>query len=207
MPPGSLYFQGNLIIPKGIVLGTNHDEFWLAIKLKEVDSYWSGPNAKCIVSELPVSPASIMEALGYVWLDSPNRGGYTIQYKSPYDIITVLEDDKRPAKRIWLWSCDSSPRRIEYLDTGGQAVLTAELTHYAAVQGDFAVPTRIELTARGKDEKGEKLLVELNKDTLEVFTPTPQQVKALFERPEPTGIGHVLMLTEDCRFIEIKTGH
>ncbi|HSV26813.1 MAG TPA: hypothetical protein VLH60_02875 [Sedimentisphaerales bacterium] len=202
MPPQGLYFQGNLIIPKGVVLGTNSEEFWLWIRLREVDSFWSGRHAECVSANLLFAPAGILEALGYVRLDPQNAGGYSLQHKSPYDVVTMHTDSGGTAKRVWLWPCDSTVRKIEYFGADGKAVLTTLLRQYAAVQGDFQVPTQIDMTAHREDGRSEKISITLNRDTLEVFEPTERQAEALFTRPEPAGVRHIFRLGDDCRFVE-----
>jgi hypothetical protein len=202
MPPNGLYFQGNLIIPKGIVLGTSDEEFWLWIKLKEVDSFWSGPNAGCVSTALIVSPASILESLGYVSLAPENSGGYSFMHKPPYDVVTVRDDKGRVAKRLWFYTCDSSPRKIEYFDPDGKPGLVATLSHYATVSGEFAVPTQIELAAYRHPGQPERISIKLNKDTLAVFEPTARQAEVLFTKPDPAGVGHIFRLDNNCRFEE-----
>src|SRR4030042_3023485 len=42
-PPAEIYMQGDVALdPKGIILGSNKEEFWLAVRLKEVSGYWYG---------------------------------------------------------------------------------------------------------------------------------------------------------------------
>jgi hypothetical protein len=42
-PPSEIYMQGDVgFDPKGLVLGCNERDFWLALKPKEISSYWWG---------------------------------------------------------------------------------------------------------------------------------------------------------------------
>jgi hypothetical protein len=209
MPPQGLYFQGNLIIPKGVVLGTNAEEFWLWIKLKEVDTFWSGPMGGCAGSEstdgpaMLVPPASVLESLSYVKLDPQNPGGQSFQYRSPYDVVTVHAADGRIARKMWIYSCDSTPRKIEYYGADGKPVVTTTMGHYVNVAGEFAVPTQIEMTLHRGEGRTDKLSIMLNKDVMEVFEPTKRQAEVLFSKPDPAGTKHILKLGEGCRFEEV----
>jgi hypothetical protein len=202
-PPQGLYFQGNLIIPKGLILGTNSEEFWLWIKLKEVDSFWSGPISGC--SETPallLSPSSVLESLGYLRLDPRNPGGYAIKHEGPYDVLTMLDEKGALARRVYVYSCDSTPRKIEYFGSGNKLVMTTTLQYYKPVAGGSSVvPTQIEMTLVGKD-RSQKLSITLNKDTLEVFEPSAKQSAVLFAKPDASGTKHIFKLNPDCRFEE-----
>jgi len=203
MPPHGLYFQGNLIIPKGLILGANAEEFWLWIKLKEVDTFWNGRLGQCVSEPaLLLAPESVLESLGYVGLPPDSPGGYSFQHKSPYDVVTMWDGSGRIAGRVWIYSCDSSPRKIEYYTAEGKLFLTTKLSRYAAVTPDFAVPTQIEMSHSRSDGRIERLSITLNKDVLEVFEPTPRQADVLFTRPDPAGTKHIFILQDDCTFVE-----
>jgi hypothetical protein len=208
MPPHGLYFQGNAIVPKSIVLGTNSEEFWLWIKLKEVDSFWSGPIGQCFSGDSDVapvmllSPANILESLGYVKLDPQNPGGYAFQHESHYDVVTMLDAKGSLARKVYIYSCDSTPRKIEYYRPGNKLMLTTVLSYYWQVTPELAVPTRIEMTFVDEKDRSQKLSMTLNKDTLEVFKPTP----AVFTKPDPSGTKHIFKLDENCRFEETPAG-
>ena len=212
MPPQGLYFQGNVIVPKSVILGTNAQEFWLWIKLKEVDSFWSGPFGGCVsgASEaspvMLLSPASILESLSYVKLDSQNPGGYAFRHKSPYDVVTMLDAQGLPARNVYIYSCDSTPRKIEYFGPGNKLMLTTRLSNYAMVTPELAVPTRIEMTFIDEKDRSQKLSIALNKDTLEVFRATPRQATGLFTKPDPVGTRHIFRLGDNCKFEEIPAG-
>jgi hypothetical protein len=209
MPPQGLYFQGNLIIPKGVVLGTNADEFWLWIKLKEVDTFWSGPMGGCVGVEstdgpaMLVPPASVLESLSYVKLDPQNPWGNSFQHSSPCDVVTVHAADGHIARRMWIYPCDSTPRKIEYYGADGKLAVTATMGHYVNMAGEFAMPTQIEISLHRGDGRTDKLSITLNKDAMEVFEPTKRQAEVLFSMPDPAGTGHIMRLNGDCRFEEV----
>jgi hypothetical protein len=204
MPPQGLYFQGNLIIPKGLILGTNSEAFWLWIKLKEVDSFWSGPISGC--SETPallLSPASVLESLGYMRLEPENPGGYAMKHEGAYDVLTMLDDSGALARRVYVYSCDSTPRKIEYYGSGNKLVMTTMLQYYRPVaEAGFAVPTQIEMTVTREKDRPQKLSITLNKDTLEAFEPSEKQAAVLFASPDPSGTKHIYKLNSGCRFEE-----
>ena len=65
-PPVEIYMQGDVAFdPKGIVLGSNEEEFWLAVRLKEVSGYWWGRwSEESRPEKLMISPRLVLEALG-----------------------------------------------------------------------------------------------------------------------------------------------
>jgi hypothetical protein len=203
-PPEGLYFQGNLIIPKGLILGTNSEEFWLWIKLKEVDSFWSGPIAGC--SETPallLSPSSVLESLGYLRLDPENRGGYAMKHQGQYDVISMLDETGALARRVYVYPCDSTVRKIEYYGRGGKLVMTTTLQYYRMVAGGNGfVPTQIDMVLVDAKGREQKLSTTLNKDTLEAFVPSEKQSAVLFSKPDAAGTKHIYRLNPDCRFEE-----
>lgn len=205
LPPQGLYFQGNLIIPKGLILGTNSREFWLWIKLKEVDSFWYGPIAGC--SQTPallLSPSSVLESLGYLKLVPENPGGYAMKHEAPYDVVTMLDEKGALARRVYVYSCDSTPRKIEYYGAGNKLMMTTTLQYYKPVAGSAAqVPTQIDMTLVGEKGKDQKLSITLNKDTLEAFDPSAKQAAVLFGKPDASGTKHIFRLNPDCRFEEL----
>jgi hypothetical protein len=205
-PPQGLYFQGNLIIPKGLILGTNSQEFWLVIKLKEVDSCWYGPMFGCTATPaLLLSPSSVLESLGYLKLDPDNAGGYAMKYEAPYDVVTMLDEKGALARKVYIYSCDSTPRKMEYYGPGNKLVMTTTLQYYRPA-GTGAVPTQIDMTLYGEKDRAQKLSITLNKDTLETFEPTAAQAAAIFTKPDVSNLKHVLRLNADCRFEEVSGG-
>src|SRR4030042_229361 len=67
-PPAEIYLQGDVAFdPKGIILGSNKEEFWLAIRPKEISTYWWGRWAEQDgFNKLVISPKTLLEAFGVV---------------------------------------------------------------------------------------------------------------------------------------------
>jgi hypothetical protein len=207
--PRKLYFQGDLVVPKSVILGTSSRDFWLWVKLKEVSTFWYGPLGGCApVSSfgLLMTPGTVMEALGYIDMPAEAFVNCTLSQSPPFDVLSMHAPNGEVARKVYLYSCDSTPRKIEYFAPGGKLIMTATLSYYAPVAADFSVPTLLEMTVYREKGKSEKLSIRLNKDTLEVFKPTNAQTTQLFNRPVPRGVEHIYELNDGCEFIEVERG-
>ena len=179
-PPAEFYLQGDIsIVPKAVILGANQQEFWLAIKPKEISAYfwgtWKGQNDFRQV----LSPRILLEALGVTAVDATDNWSFSNQ--GPYDILTKTNPDGSPAKKIYVYSCDYSVRRIEYFDPDGKPAVTAELDGYRSVTAGFSAPTVIRLTnnfANSSDNSVKSVKITLSSMTPCQFT-DPQR-KQLF---------------------------
>lgn len=71
-PPINIYLQGDVgFDPKGIVLGSNADEFWLSIRHKDISSYWWGRwSQQNSLGLLKINPRILLEAFGLIVADS-----------------------------------------------------------------------------------------------------------------------------------------
>jgi hypothetical protein len=118
----------------------------------------------------------------------------------------MLDAKGLPARKVYIYSCDSTPRKIEYYGPGNRLVLTTRLSHYRQVTPELAVPTRIEMTFIDDKDRLQKLSMTLNKDAMEVFNANPAQVRGLFVNPGPAGTKHIYRLDDNCKFEEIPTG-
>ena len=65
-PPHEIYLQGNVAVDgRAVVMGSNDEEFWLAIRPQEISSFYCGKwDEASVVDELPVSPQIVLEAIG-----------------------------------------------------------------------------------------------------------------------------------------------
>ncbi len=145
-PPARIYLQGSVTaVPKAVILGSNEEEFWLALRPKEISSYYIGRWQDVRDFEgLVMSPRVVLEAVGIVNVPGtePNPALWKLENKGPYDILTQRDESGRPVRRLHVYACDYSVREIEYFDRRGKVVAVAQLDGYEPVVPTFQVPTR-----------------------------------------------------------------
>lgn len=184
-PPVEIYMQGDVAFdPKGIVLGSNEDEFWLAIKLKEISCYWWGRwSEESCPEKLMISPRLVLEALGIVVVGDIES--WSLSNEGVFDVLTKQEGSTETKKKIHINTCDYLVRRIKYFDDDGQAVAVTELDRYKEISEDFFVPSAIKIINRAAEGTGDCVSITLNLKSIKPAGFTEKQRDRLFSRPEP----------------------
>ena len=79
-PPAEICLHGDVAFdPRGLVLGSNNDEFWLSIRPK-ISSYWWGRwSRNNNVQQLILSPRVVLEAIGIAAADGDQTEGNIIR--------------------------------------------------------------------------------------------------------------------------------
>lgn len=190
-PPAQIRLQGDVAFdPKGIVLGSNEDEFWLSIKPKEVSSYWWGRwSEESCPEKLVISPELVLEALGIVEVYGGKN--WSLSKEGVFDVLTK-RDGRAETQKIYIHSCNYLVRRIEYFEAGGEAVIFTELGKYREVSKGFFVPTLIKIVNRAQ-EKGENS-VRITLESVKSVNFTEKQQRRLFTRRKPRGFKHVFRI-------------
>ena len=144
-PPGHMYFQIDAPFNiKAIVAGANEREFWLAIKPKEVSTYWHGQWAEVRRSEgLLFNPRVMLEGLGIADVGEGGEADWSLTNEGPFDILALRDMAGTLVKKVYVYNCDYVVRKIEYYDLYGHPEMTVELGRYVQVTEDFSVPTEI----------------------------------------------------------------
>jgi len=202
-PPAQIYLQGDVAFdPKGIVLGSNEKQFWLAVKPKEIDSYWWGrwADEKSCTEGLMINPELLLEALGFTAL--VDEGNWSLSNEGAFDVLTKRSDKNVIARKIYIYSCDYLPGRIEYLDTDQMAVVVTELDKYKEVLEGFSVPTVIKIV-RHTENIDARVSITLELGSIKSMHFTEPAQRRLFTRPEPGGFGHIYKIV-DGNIIEEK---
>ncbi len=168
-PPSNVYIQGNVTgVPMALVVGSNDTEFWLALRPKEIDSYYYGRWDEAVNAEgMLINPAIVLEAFGILGHEDPNAK-WSFEKQGPYDVLTRLNVAGRPARRLYIYSCDYLVHKMEHFGPDGRVVATAELEQYKPVVGSFQVPTRIHVTTL--DRAGQE-------DTIDIQLSTPREME------------------------------
>ncbi len=154
-PPRHMYIEINVAFDaKGVIAGANEREFWLAIKRKEIDTYWHGQWAEVRRTEgLLFNPRVMLEGLGVADVVDGGEADWSQMNEGPFDILVLRDAAGMPVKKVYVYCCDYVVRKIEYFDTYGQPEVTAELGRYVQITEDFSMPTRITVSYRGDVEE------------------------------------------------------
>ena len=194
-PPVEIYLQGDVAFdPKGVVLGSNKDEFWLTVRLKEISSYWwgrwSGGN---YFKNLAVNPGIMLEVMGVGKIGQ--REDWFLSKEGAYDVLAKKNSEGAVIRKMYVYNCDYLVRKIEYFDANEQAVIVAELGEYKKVSKDFFVPGVIKIS-RCIDNKDEgPIAVSFTIELAEQTSFMEKQREMIFRRPEPDGFKRVLEIT------------
>ena len=191
-PPDEIYLQGDVAFdPQAVILGTNRDEFWLAIRLKEVSSYWWGRWQETgHFNRLIIDPKMMLEGLGIPALSSDRSEDWSFAKDGAFDVLTRRGDRTTAGKRIHIYSCDYLVRKIEYLDMRGRATVVAELDKYEEVRQGFFVPTVVKITQPGASA-AEPVTIAVSLTSVKSADFTDKLRMYLFTRPEPKGFKHI----------------
>ncbi len=221
-PPVEIYLQGDAtLVPKAVVLGSNEREFWLALKPKEISTYWWGQWSEQVSSEgLTINPRTVLEAIGVVEIKAEEN--WSLSNEGAFDVLTRREPpfllSPAPAspdasrgggqestgvvtKKIYIYSRDYLVRKIEYFDSNGQAVAYTELEGYKEVSDGFFVPALINIIAYRQNSDEDSLNINLHLMSIRPKEITEGMQNFFFSRPEPRGFEHIL-LNEGGKWIE-----
>lgn len=190
-PPGEIYLQGDIAFdPRAVVLGANKDEFWLAIRLKEVSSYWWGRWTEAgSLNKLLIDPKVMLEGLGIPAVGSQDSGDWSFTKDGAFDVLTQSSDQASLAKKIYVYSCDYLIRKIEYLDVYGQPAVTAEMDEYEQIDERWAVPRTIKII-RNAPRPAESATITLNLTSVTSMAFTNRLREHLFRLPGAKGFKH-----------------
>lgn len=190
-PPGQVRLQGDVAWdPKGIILGSNESEFWLAIKPKEISSYWWGQWSEQDCSErLIISPKQVLEAMGIA--EVGGEGDWSLSNEEFFDVLTKRDAEGSVSRKIYIYSCDYTVRKIEYFDVYDEASIVMELSRYKEIAEGFFAPSVIEITNYGSDDNDEPVTITLKLRSMRAAEFNEKLQKRLFARPQPRGFEHI----------------
>ena len=199
-PPSEIHLQGDVAFdPRGMVVGSNDFEFWLAIRLKEISSYWWGMWTEAgHVDGLMINPRVVLEALGIMMADSDET--WSLSKEGPFDVLTRRSDNAGIIKKIYIYNCDYSVRKIQYFDTDENLELVVELDKYKQVVEDFFAPSIIRIS-RHSENIEDQAKISLNLTSIKPTSFSAKQRDVLFNHPELKGFKH-LFVNIDGKWIE-----
>ncbi len=186
-PPAEIYLWGDKpLIPKAIVLGSNEQEFWLAIRPKEISLYgWGKWSEQGSTGGLIIDPRTLLEAFGMSEVDAEQD--WSLSNEGAFDILT-RRDRGAVTKKIHIYSCEYQVSKIELFDTKGQVAACAELDSYEEVSEGFYVPAWIRVTTYTQDEARDPLTITLKLNSIKSHE---KWADIIFKRPLPKGFKNV----------------
>lgn len=163
-PPSDVYMQGSIgVDPKAVIIGSNAEAFWLALRPKEMSAYyWGTWDEAQNVEGLMVSPQVVLEAFGIVYRDGrADTDDWFLSNEGPFDILTRHGEAGRILKRVYIHTCDYLVRKIEYFDRDGRLVAVAQLDDYQTVAEGFQVPASVFVSATAPDGREDTIDIKL----------------------------------------------
>ena len=200
-PPAQIRLQGDVAFnPKGIVLGSNENEFWLSMKPKEIGNsyFWGSWAGRSCFEQLLISPELLLEAFGIVKINDEKN--WSLSNEGAFDILTKRDERNKIIKKIYVYSCDYTVVKIEYFDKNAEIIAVTELDKYREMSRDFLVPSVIKITTRVNDDSEESFRISLKSIKPTSFTEKKRNI--FFARPEPKGFEHIYKISENCDVIE-----
>jgi hypothetical protein len=202
-PPADMYIQGSVGVDATAVrLGSNDQEFWLALRPKEISSYYLGEWKDVqSVQGFMMTPRMVLEALGIVREPGgvSNTALWSLQNKGPYDILTRRNEAGRIVKRVQIYSCDYVVHKIEYFDPHGKVVAVANLSDYKPVTGSFSVPTQIAIESLGPEKHKDSIRIDLTSPKVMAFN--EKQRQRIFVPPRDVNRFEHVYHYEDGRWV------
>ena len=197
-PPADIYIQGSIAVdPRAVVIGSNEEQFWLALRPREISSYYIGAwESASDFDGLMMSPRVVLEALGIVAEpgDEPNAAQWTLANEGAYDVLTRRDETGQIIKRVYVYACDYVTHKIEYFDRRGNVAATAELRNYELVAEGFRMPTAIRVVSVRPD--GRKDSIDIDIQSTKVMELNEQQRQFLFQPPAADKFEHVYRYEE-----------
>jgi len=208
-PPGNIYVQGDVsIITRAVLLGSNSDEFWFAMKPKDISRYIWGKwheegtsSSNQCMEKLWLGPAVWFEAMGVITFDANELASWRLRRVRGYDVLERRNSDNVVLKRIHVYNCNYEVRKIEYFDNAGKPIGEATLDKYEPVKGreQWQIPGELEIKLWARDGVSQRLFIKLSSGETDQFT--DKQRNVFFSRPSTKGFETVIRITGDCEFV------
>jgi hypothetical protein len=182
-PPYDIFLWGDKpLASKAVVLGSNEQEFWLAIRPKISFYGWGKWSEQGSVGGPIIDPRTLLEAFGMSGVDA--QKDWSLSNEGAFDILT-RRDRGVVTKKIHIYSCKYQVSKIELFNSAGQVTAFAELDSYEEVSEGCYVPAWIQITTVSQDEARDPLTITL---TLKSIRSHGRWPDLIFERkPPPPG--------------------
>lgn len=200
LPPDRIRLHGDIAFdPKGLDLGSNTDEFWLALRPKDFRSYYWGQWLQQSNDQfLLINPKTLVEAFGVTNLVDANL--WVLEQDNAFDSLIKKDADGNIVKKLFVNRCTKYVEKIEYYQRTGRVVTAVNLQKYRNITADFAVPSKISITTCPDDKTVATFLFSLDSFKPQNFT--QQQLDIIFTRPTTKGFEHVYKIIDDKTYEE-----
>ena len=193
-PPAQIRLHGDVFLnPRGIVLGSNEREFWLAIKPKEISTYhwglWSEQNSS---QSIIINPKILLEALGIVPPGSDET--WSLSNEGVFDVLTKRNDQGRIVKKVYIYNCDYRVFKIEYFNVDGEVMAIAELYKYKEMSEGFFVPRVIKIVTYTQEEREDSVIITLK--SVKPYKFDKKKQDDYFNRRKPKGFKHIYRIID-----------
>jgi len=193
-PPAQIRLHGDLFLnPRGIVLGSNEHEFWLALKPKEISTYhWGLWSEQGLSESLLINPKTVLEALGVVAVGGDEA--WSLSNKGPFDILTQRNNQGSVIKKVYIYNCPYQISKIEYFNEDEQIVAVTELYNYKKVSEGCSVPRAINITTHSHDDRKDSLDIRLK--SVKPYKFDEKKKRIYFEPPRSKGFKHIYRIID-----------
>jgi len=191
-PPCCVRLQGNVAFnPRGIEFGSNESEFWLSMQPKEIGNsyFWGRWNGETGFGELKISPKVLLEAFGIIEIG--DKGGWTLSNGHGFDVLTKQDERGLIIKKVHIYNCDYTVRKIEYFDKAGRPEVVIELDKYEDIYNGASVPAIIRIVSYNDNDTKDSFEIRL--DSIKFMQTQPE---GLFGRTQPRRFKHVYRIVD-----------
>ncbi len=185
-PPGNLRFWGDVAFnPRGLDVGSNQREFWLAAKPKEIGNVyiWGLWSEQADATGMLLSPKVLLAALGVIeaeddelWTFTPDKSG---------DVLVLHDAEGRPVRKVYVDNCQYRIGSIEYFNREQELTVTLELGDYQNIGGMF-VPAAIKIINHNYDGTEDTFEIRLKS-----VKPADRIKEGVFVRPDTKGFKEI----------------
>ena len=189
-PPSEVYLQGDVgFNPRGIVLGSNANDFWLLIK-PEISQYsWGKWSEQGSSSGLMFVPKALDEALGIV--DVRDEKQWSLSKEDNFDVLVRGNKDRGIDRKIYISRGDYLVRKIEYFDMTGKLMAAAEMDRHKDVSREFVIPSSIKIIMYGQEGSDGSATIKLSLSSVRSESFTEIRRNILFNRPKTDGYRNI----------------
>lgn len=185
-PPAEIRLLGNVAFnSRGIDVGANESEFWLAMKPKEIGNsyFWGRWSDGAGFGKMKIGPDILLDAFGMAEVDE--KISWILSNEGAYDVLTGRNETDVIVKKIYIYNCDERIRKIEYFGGNGEVAVVLEMEEYVDICKGVQVPKIIKVVSFSGGDTEDSFKITLDSVRQKDFDEKLR--KKLFTRPEPRG--------------------
>jgi len=196
-PPDEIYLQGDIAFDgRGIILGSNQKEFWLAIRPEISSYYWGKWEDVQDSARLIINPRVLLEGLGVLEVDE----SWLLAGEGNFDVLVKKRADGLTGRKIYIDRCSGYVSKVKYFDNNGRETIVTELDRYKKVAENLFMPFSIQITTYYSSE--ESKLARISLDSIKPVQFTDKLKQRLFNLPNTKGYKHIYKVNSDFELIE-----